>query len=490
MKKLHGTVSFVTALLMLFSVLASCAAQDNASETADTASSETVTSEAVTDVPYDIPEVNDYNGYTYRISMDESRHTGPRIMFTDEANGEVMNDAVFARNEKIEELYNIEIKGVPDAANDLANTVKKAVMAGDDYCDIAAIRMRNHFAIAQEGVLHELNELNIDFEQPWWDTGVLEAFEVSGKNYTIVGDITTTEDIFVLIMYFNQKLYSDLGFEDPYTMVSEGRWIYENFWKMAQEGSYDLNGDGAMDLSDQWGFITEQDAWYYFSTGSGLMPIAHESDGTLRYTLDDEKTFNLLERTKEAFLSEEITLIANTVKIIPPHTTVWEVVEAMFRGNQGLFKSGTFNDVTRYRDMEIDFGVLPMPKFDEAQESYYNLVTHHTDAVTFPITVSDIDRTLNITDALGYESMISINPCFYEIFLDEKLVRDESSKGMIDIILDTKVYDLEWTATISSLVSKMASMVGTRNDNFASEWASIKEAANAKLDAFVEIFNN
>jgi len=488
MKKVTKKLGFLLVSTMLLS--AAACASDTGNDTADTTAADT-TAVTTEDLGYTVPEVVNYEGYEYRIGINENRNTGVRILFTDTATGEIVNDAVYDRNEKVSELYNISIVGVPDTANAIQDRVKNTVLSGDDIYDTVAISARQHFVTARENYLLDVNSVgSLDLEAPWWDPAILEAFEVNGKNFALVGDITTVDDVFAFVTLFNTKLYEDLGFDDPYAIVSDGKWTFDTFWTMAKSGSYDLDGDGEMTQNDRWGFITEIDAWYYYAAGAGFEPISHNDSGKLVYTFDDEKTFNILDKTKQLYLDDQISMIAQNAKVTAPHSTIWQVVEAMFMQNQGLFKSGTFNDVTRYRDMEVDFGVLPVPKYDEAQENYRNLVTYHIDSFTFPITISDVDRTMRITDALGYESMISINPLFYEIFLDEKLVRDENSKAMIDIMLDNKVYDMEWTANISGLPTTMSQMAKSRSDSFSSTWASIKDSSNAKLEEFVEAFED
>lgn len=488
MKKM---LSLILAVLMLTS-FAACAGESADNTANDTTAQDTgTTAETTTAVQYEAPEVNDYEGYEYRIGINDSRNKNASIIIAEEANGEAFNDAVYERNEKISELYNIKIKGLVAESNSIVTKMQTAVLAGDDLYDVAAMGMRQHFPLAQEGMFHELNSLDcIDFSQPWWDESILEAFEVKGKNYTVVGDYLTSDDVFILILLFNSKLYTDLGFEDPYEMVFGGNWVFDRFMEMAMSGSVDLNGDGNMDKNDRWGLLSEASAYYYFSTGAGFMPLDRDSKGDLSYNIDSERNFNIFEKVKKFSHDRSICILASDITDFSPYSTVWLLCDNMFIENQALFKSCCFNDIVNYRTMEMDFGVLPVPKFDESQEEYANLVTNHSDALVFPVTVSDIERTMNITDAIGYESMLSLSPCFYEVFLDEKLVRDENSKAMIDIILDTKKFDLEWTANISGFVDVLIKLAQSRNDNLASEWAAISGSAASKLEAFIAKFED
>ncbi len=485
------TLALLLAAMTFALLLASCGEAETPA-----APSGTVPSAAAdvteTAAAYDAPETADFNGYDFRIAIKNARNTDHFVMIPSEQNGEVINDAVFLRNSRVSENYNIKISGVVDPDDTTADKVKTAVLAGDDYCDVALYGMRDHFTHAQEGYLLDVNTIDaFDFSQPWWDGKLLDSFRIYGQNYCFTGDLTTHDDLLILIMLYNTKLYEDYGFENSYDMVSGGTWTFDRFWGMAKTASVDLDGDGVMTFDDQWGFLTETAAWYYYSTGCGLMPLKPDSDGGYVFTLDDEKTYTIIEKTKAMVTNTDISYFANDGKVgIRSGTSVWDSVEGMFMDNLGLFKSGCFNDVTRYRDMSADFGILPMPKFDEAQESYYDLVTYHTDACVLPNTVTDPERSALILSALSYESMLTVNPCFYDIFLNEKLVRDEESKGMVDIILKTKVYDLNFTVQLSDLSKIMENISISRDDNFASQWASAKDSANAKLEQFLEYFRD
>lgn len=477
-------------MLALLISLESCGGEEaKADITSETAAAET-TAEVTTKPEYTAPMITDFDGYEFRIAVNANRNVDHHVKFTEKQNGEIINDAVWARNIKISEEYNIQITGTADKDNRVHSTLKTAVLAGEDYCDVGSISIREHFPLAKEGCLIDVNTLDgIGLSQPWWDQALLENFNVSGHNYTITGDISTSDDLLMLIMIYNHKLYENYGFENPYHMVLDGKWTFDRFWEMAQVGSVDLDGDGKMTDKDQWGVISEIEAWYYFSTGSGLKPLKHTPEVGLAYTLDEQKSLDIIDKTKQLVFNDGITLFADDGKYKSPIGTVFDGVEAMFMANQGLFYTGLFNDVTRYRNMETDYGILPTPKYSEEQEKYYNLVTFHADFFVFPITLTKPERSALITDALSYESMLSLNPYFYDLFLNEKLARDEESKLMIDIILKSKTYDLDWTAQISQLGTIMSTIAKNREDTFVSSWASVKEAAEARLKAFTEAYN-
>lgn len=84
-------------------------------------------------------EVKDFGGYNVRILT--RADTGTGTWFTldvtaEEENGDAINDAVFRRNQKIEEDYNITIERISEEGADHVNLITQSVLAGDDTYDL------------------------------------------------------------------------------------------------------------------------------------------------------------------------------------------------------------------------------------------------------------------------------------------------------------------------------------------------------------------
>ena len=95
------------------------------------------------------------------------------------------------------------------------------------------------------------------------------------------------------------------------------------------------------------------------------------------------------------------------------------------------------------RDYDGDFGVLPMPKYDEEQTEYYNCVQpYNAPATAIPVTCSDTNRTGVILEALTYESTNTIQKAFYEKALMYRGVRDKESQEMLELIFANRLYDI------------------------------------------------
>jgi len=475
------TLLLLIAAMLMSTVLTACSGGNDS--TADT-TVDTTTAETTTAAPDPIPEVKDYAGYEFRMLTPENR--GNQKFDTDEMNGDTMNDIIYERNRAIEDDYNITITVFPEDP-DIKTNVPKNVQAGDDFADITLLKFNQVFPIAQEG--HLLDWYTVDgimLDENWWDQLVYEQLDVGGKLYTIVGDFSTNDELVMFVVLYNKNMYKDYGFENAYDMVNSGKWTFDRFWEQVTSVSADLDGDGRMYITDKFGLITEYSAFTYFYSGAGYYSIDVKG-GEFKLNLGDEKTFNIVEKMSViATEKNKHSLIVDGGGVEGTYTTG----RNMFTNNQGLFYTGALSNIAVMRDAEGDYGVLPIPKYEESQERYYNLTSWNTLSAQMPITVKDSTRAANILDAMGYYSREMVNDVFYNVFLDEKAIRDEESKGMLDILFATKGYNLDYVASITGFTTILGNIAKSGQNNFTSEYAKIENTVQAKIDDFKAAFND
>ena len=171
----------ITALLLASLLLASCASAGTSEvETtgAATDAETTINTAELTEMEKralmedDLPE-KDFGGKDFRIS------TKRGMMYEideEEETGDIIEDALYARNRRIEERFNIKIVPVITEANDgntHVNEVRKSIMAADDAFDLSATYVFTSGPLVTDGCF--LNWLNMpynDLSKPWWIGGV------------------------------------------------------------------------------------------------------------------------------------------------------------------------------------------------------------------------------------------------------------------------------------------------------------------------------
>lgn len=94
--------------------------------------------------------------------------------------------------------------------------------------------------------------------------------------------------------------------------------------------------------------------------------------------------------------------------------------------------------------MTSEYGIIPYPKYDAAQEDYYSFVHDKFTVVGIPITVSDTAEIGAVLEAMASEGQNTVMPAYYEIALTSKYVSDEDSVNMLNTIIGNIRMDRAW----------------------------------------------
>jgi hypothetical protein len=136
--------------------------------------------------------------------------------------------------------------------------------------------------------------------------------------------------------------------------------------------------------------------------------------------------------------------------------------------------------------MEDSFGILPFPKYDEAQENYYASMARFVLMFTIPITNADPTNAAIIFDALSYESNASVMPVYYEVTVKQKQLRDENSIEMLGIIRQGRTLDVGFMfGLVESLSNTVNQMVENGKSEIASAIAKQEIKINEKINSLM-----
>jgi hypothetical protein len=141
--------------------------------------------------------------------------------------------------------------------------------------------------------------------------------------------------------------------------------------------------------------------------------------------------------------------------------------------------------------METDFGILPMPKYDENQQEWgHNISTVYGRAMSIP-TFHDggaLDRIGFMLEAISAESMYTVIPAYHDVQLTGKFVRDDESGEMLDIIFGSIVWDAGLIYDWLGLNKGTPSMSYTTFSGYERNLGMIEAAIQSTVDAFAAIY--
>ncbi len=477
--------ALLLAVLSVASVFASCASEDQGSSgNADTTPDAAVTTaaEETTDIVYkaELPDDIDYTGRDFTIMVfNEDVPTWSDVDFNaTEENGEPINDAVFRRTANTEEKLGIEIERAPVANYGMA-PLKKSVQSGDHAYDAGFVYTHGAVQLAEDNFLYNLNSISdLQLDQPWWDQNAVEDLSIDNKLFMVTGDISIMYRKSLRVVYYNKALAVNYSIDNPYQLMDEHKWTLEAMTNMSKAVSEDLDGDGDRDENDRYGFVYSIDSIALGLIASGVEFASKDADDLPYIDFYNERTQQIWEDYIALFYDKEVA---------DNCTATGHDGGAMFRNDQALFCCIELHNIEKMREMANDFGILPMPLYEETQEEYHCTINPHVAAMlVIPADCEDVTYTAHVLDTLGAESKNLLTPAYYEKYLKGKSARDNESEVSLDIIFSSVRYDLGYAYNWGTLGDLPLTLVRAYKEDFASQYNKLLSKAQKALDKTIE----
>ena len=497
MAKLKRITAVLIALLMLVPTLASCSDNTPAETKETTAQQETAQTAESTDASADesetederikpnIPESADFGGdditflHWYNTAWTETVRQS-RDIYAEGITGEAINDAVYNRNVKIEDAYKVKIALQLEQSTDIASMVGQQVTAGDSTYDVVYQLLSAAPALIQKSYFHNLfNVPNIDLEKPWWDQNSISSLSTMGILPLVSTSINVNDKDATAALAFNKTIAENNQLEDLYTLVREGKWTYDKLTEMAEATYNDSNGDGTMTPDDVYGFLGGRDVIDSLYHGSGSQFITKNENDEFVFTFGTERDVDVISKGID---------IVNSSWYFNHHA--WKdqsdiLYRQIFETGHGLFFWMRLDDVTNMRAGDADFGIIPIPKYEEAQDKYYSLVSQHTTGLmSIPITCAGDELSMvgMVLEALAAESHYTLIPEYIETSLKTKNSRDAESADMLDIILNNRVFDPMNVYSFANFGDAIMDAADANNKDMASLIKSKEKLVNKSIE--------
>lgn len=409
--------------LMLLSS-AACATGDDPADTTASDQTQAVTEEVDDSFP-DFGK-QDHQGETLQMITWSS----PEWYYVDsyshaEQGTGILNDAVFEANTAVEEYLNIQMamKTVPY----IIDEIQPLIMAGDDTYQVCFMHPYQGIStfITENYALDLLELPDFSMDQPYWNTRVIESLMIHDHAYIGMGDLCRLS---LNMLYVNKDLLKDVNIQVPYDSVRAGTWTLDELTSMTV-GLYADNGDGARNPADTYGFTTQWDVnGAAFLEASDIYVVTRSAEDQFELSLYGDRLLDLYERLYNWTQSEDVYIW--TYKA-PDDVTV-----NFLDGHSYM----TLTELgTQYLEASFSVGMLPMPKYDTAQESYAHVNWGHN--LMVPGTVRNKDMVGQALELMGYYARNDIRTTYYDEVLQLRVSDAPDDREMVELIYDTAVFD-------------------------------------------------
>lgn len=450
----------LAAAVSLVPVLGSCGTKP-ADDKSTTAGTQENTQPTTQEESYVFPEI-DYGGAEFTVLNPINDWGFYTTLVHESMTGEILDDAIFQRNRLIEEKFNLVIKEVQEPIASTYKKIRTTVQAGEDAFDaMFAPGWSDNAAIgplAVENMFYNLSEIpEMQLEEIWWNQTITQqAFIGKDKALYFAGnDINILALQGAWVVYFNEKKFEDLNLNRPYDLVKQGKWTLDEFQKLMKAGA-SLNGDDSFkwnpDGNSVYGYASyDGGGTLAMIYGSGERFIRMNDEGTPEFSLDTPRFFDVADKIAAMLSIEGEYASANDDK-------TGYYYEPMFSSGRALMVIAEIKAASRahFKAMEDAYGILPIPKYDEAQEQYYNMQFRQCSVMTIPVTNQEPNKTGAVLDAWAYVSHRDVTPVFYNATISQKSLRNEESIEMLQIIRDSLFFDIGitfgWTSAMNTAI--------------------------------------
>ena len=377
--------------------------------------------------------------------------------------GETIRDAVYTRDTAIEERYGCEIeyiqitnatKGIEALTNDF-----RAGDASYDIC-ISTVSGGRLATLATQGMLANLCSIeSLSLEANWWSPLIYENCRLADRMYFTTGDIAPAMYDAPACVIMNRRLLEENRIEtDFYQLVRDGKWTVDELMAVTKDADRDLNNDNTLHADhDFFGVVYPRHDLLatMLLAGCGVTLCRVDGDEII-VDLDNERTMKVCEKLRD--LSGELT-----------YNLQADLITKTFKEDRAIALVHCLESAKNMlRDMESDYIILPMAKYDTEQENYRSTVSGWVDCFVGIPSNADTDEVGFIAEALARESYKVVRPQTYDLVFKLKGVREEGSAEMIDVIFNTlyidfcEIYDFgEMPAAMQSVIFKGAPFSST-----------------------------
>ena len=484
MKSRNYSILFLAAVMS--AVFVSCGSDsvqgtdfDTTGVAADTTAAETVVDDGLL---HDSLGDISFEGETFNMWLSYNELVGYSI---EEPTGEVFDDAVYERNRAVEERLGIKLvytySGHPFSGTGYSlgcQDIRTNVMAGDDTFDVyQQVQNGAVGALINEGFFVDwMTVPNVDLTKDYWYQNAIENINYGTKVYRLTGFYENSILDATTCIYFNKNILQSMDVAYPYDDVLAGTWTIDKLMEIISQTTSDLNGDSKLKRTqDQYGHLGR--SWntppaLFIGLGGDL--IAKNEQNQPTDVIMNERNVAIIERLLALHKPKEGSEIVDSTE---------EMIQ-LFHDSHAATAHGELGySFHYYRDMEDDFGFVPYPKLDEAQESYYSYIRGSAALSYIPVTNKNLEMTGAVLEVMACESYNRVVPAYVDVVLTTKMTRDTESEQMIPIILDTATfYD-------HVLVDFDVVQCYMKNSSLTVEYAKQENYIESIIEGLIEVYN-
>ena len=434
-------------------------------------------------------ELGEYNfgGRELRIAAHDKKSVVPEL--EDKNKGNLIIDAKFSALDAAESRFNFKTVVVYNGTYmDVVDWVSKTVLSGSDEFDLFCSHSSSAGGLVLKNVFLNWYDIpNVDFSKPWWSASCANELTYDNKCILAVSDFNFAAITGAYCLFFNKNLANSYDFGNLYEVVNNGDWTFDYFYNLIKDVYVDSDGSGTPTEGDFYGYA--QPYHYNCPINSWLWafdnPVAAKNEeGVPSVAVKTDKINSIVQKIYDlCYNTKGCYFIAENGE---------KQGMDLFYDRKAVIAMGTVGTPTgeKLRNFEDEYGMLPIPKWDENQQNYHTMASGEHSVLAVPKTVKDVEFVGTCAEVLSAENYKKVVPTLYETALKTRYLRDSESKEVLDIIIDGRVYDFGYIyGGFDCFGFMMGRLMETKSSNFESHYGAYYQIARNTLKRVVKVFD-
>lgn len=445
MKKYLRIIAFLMAILTLSGMAVACADTGSDEVTTDGSASTVAPNDVVTteeETLYASDDLADSYDFNETIVIFMWEDYTMREFYAEET-GDLIDDAIFNRNEKVAQRLGISFEYVEEqgASSDYTTWIQKAEndWQADNTYDIYAGYSRSAPLMTLKGMTVDLLEYEaFSIEKPWWPAALTNECTINDRLYFCSGDISTNLLWMMIGTFYNKELYAQNfpNEKSPMDMVDDNEWTMEKFFSMVQDIYVD-DGNNTAGSEDFYGYVLYQTNIDAFQTSAGIISIER----------DTEEGLKISDGWYSQRCADVCELVGNFIDsagvIYNDNTSIRNIFyeeRAVFITDRLFIVAG--KDTQETGKIEFSYGLVPQPKYSADQETFLTNVGHPFTMYAVNSQSKKIEASVTTLEALGSANHRSVTPSVFEVAMKVRYTDDPQTSAMYDLLREGISFDI------------------------------------------------
>ena len=427
-------------------------------------------------------EIKDFGGAPYRVSMMSADAYKEFYIMEDSETS--TDSALYKRNVKVQDLYNVSITPVIVGAEGLfghTNAIVNSILSDNDEFDLVTSFAFAAGPLIMNTCLYDLKaQDNIDLDASYWLKEVNDQFVIEDHLYTAVGDTSVYALLYTYAMMFNKTKADAEGITaEVFDKIDNNKWTIDYFNNLVSGLYDDIDDESGKTYEDFYGFrantLTDLDT-FNFAFDITMLDTSGTDGELIKFVYGGERLAKAVDKINDLYWENTGTNIGG------------DHIDCFVRG-KAMFSTILLNDCfTTLKGMEDDYIVLPYPMLDEEQDGYRTGMMDNYYVMGIPISTPDADMASLITEAMNYEAEKTMYPVYFDEALKSKYVRDERTIKMLDLLLEGRTADFGTLLqnNLDNISVWFRWMVQSKDRDSKTYVDNYRESITAKIEAVID----